>query len=167
MKSWGEAGYVGLGISSAFGPAKDWSVERYRLLGESLYQTHGLRSVLFGTEKEQNKANFIQRGLEHVFIDLTGQTTMGEIIALLAECRLYIGNDSGLSHLAGALNIPTIVIFGSTLPKFTRPLGRRVEVLYANLACSPCFQRVCPLGTLQCMRDIRVDDVMHSVADYV
>jgi heptosyltransferase-2 len=167
MKSWGETGYVGLGIFSAFGPAKDWSAERYRFLGESLYKMHGLRSVLFGTEKDQSKANFIHRGLEHIFVDLTGQTTMSELKALLAECRLYIGNDSGLSHLAAALNIPTIVIFGSTFPEFTRPLGRRVEVLYAKLACSPCFERVCPLGTLQCMRDIRVDDVMDAVEEYV
>lgn len=156
-------GYMAMGIGSAFGPAKDWSAERYRSLGQKLHAEYGVRCLLIGTDKDQEKARFIKRGLDDVFCDLTGQTTLPELMSVLHACRFFVGNDSGLSHVAAALNIVTIVVFGSTNPQFTHPLGRFVEVLYANLECSPCFKRTCPLGTLECMKSIKVDDVMEVV----
>lgn len=161
---WVDQPLMALGISSAYGPAKDWSPERYRYLGLELHKKYNAKILLLGMAKDADKARFVMRGSEHVFINLCGQTDLKEVQILLALCRIFIGNDSGLAHVSAALDVETVVIFGSTLPEFTQPLGSTVNVVYSKLDCSPCFKRTCPLGTMACMKDIRVEQVLKTVA---
>ncbi|OED37473.1 lipopolysaccharide heptosyltransferase II [PVC group bacterium (ex Bugula neritina AB1)] len=158
-----KSGLIGLAIGSAYGPAKNWSVERYRQLGLALYKKYNTRILLLGTQKDHDSAHFMVQHLENVFINLCGQTGLDEVQSLLSLCRVFIGNDSGLAHVAALLNTPSIVIFGSTSPFFSQPLGNSVKIVYSGVDCSPCFKRTCPLGTMECMKSIKVKHIMEKV----
>lgn len=158
---------VAIGIGSAYGPAKDWSPERYKFLGQRLYREYGAKCVLLGTTKDNQIARMIAHTQPEAFVNLTGKTSLDEAMGILSQSNLFIGNDSGLAHLAAAVGTSTIVIFGSTSPKFTTPLGDDVGILYSELECSPCFQRTCPLGTMKCMRSISVEQAYQTVEQYL
>ena len=91
-------------------------------------------------------------------INLAGKTTLREAIYLISQCRLFISNDSGLMHVAGALNIPTIAIFGSTNPVTTAPIGDNHTIIYNKFDCSPCLQPTCPTD-FKCMDSISTQAV--------
>jgi heptosyltransferase-2 len=84
----------------------------------------------------------------------------------MAQCRLIVANDSGPMHLAAAMGIPLIAIFGSTDERATRPLGRRVRILKHGVECSPCGRRECPID-FRCMRDLPVEEVFRATLDVV
>ena len=81
----------------------------------------------------------------------------------MARCHLFISNDSGLMHIAGALNIPTVAIFGSTNPATTSPTGEQSVVVYKGAPCSPCLKETCPTD-FRCMDMISVDDVYNTIS---
>ena len=91
-------------------------------------------------------------------INLAGKTSLKEAIYLIAKCDLFISNDSGLMHIAGALNIPTLAIFGSTNPITTGPLGDHSVIIRKDVSCSPCLKETCP-EDFRCMKMISVDEV--------
>ncbi|HQT41919.1 MAG TPA: glycosyltransferase family 9 protein, partial [Polynucleobacter sp.] len=92
-----------------------------------------------------------------------GDTSLDEAIALIGICKALISNDSGLMHIAAALKIPQVAIFGSSDPQHTPPLSNKAKVLYLNLPCSPCHKRECPLGHLKCLNDISAKMVLDSI----
>ena len=91
-------------------------------------------------------------------LDLTGKTDLRTAVSLIASCRLFISNDSGLMHVAGALNIPTIAIFGSTNPMTTAPVGEKSLIIYKDVDCSPCLKKTCT-ADFRCMDSIGTDEV--------
>jgi heptosyltransferase-2 len=93
-----------------------------------------------------------------------GETGVGELIALLSLCDGFAGNDSGAMHLAAALSLPTVGIFGSTNPARTGPVGQRAEVIYRAVECSPCLDRTCRFGHYNCLREIAPAEVADSLA---
>jgi heptosyltransferase-2 len=99
----------------------------------------------------------------HRFKNLAGLTTLAEAIDLISFAQACVSNDSGLMHVAAALNVPVIAIYGSTSPEFTPPLAEKVELLSTEIDCRPCFQRKCPLGHLRCLKDIQPTRVSQSV----
>jgi ADP-heptose:LPS heptosyltransferase len=88
-----------------------------------------------------------------------GATDIAELIAMLSICGAFAGNDSGAMHLAGALGIPTVGIFGSTNPYRTGPLGPRAQFIWNKIDCAPCLARTCRFGHYNCLTGIAVDDV--------
>ncbi|HKZ46203.1 MAG TPA: glycosyltransferase family 9 protein, partial [Thermodesulfobacteriota bacterium] len=124
---------------------------------ERLVKDNGAKVILFGGKDDREICST-------VLDDLTGLNLAGEIdirksIALISRCNLFITNDSGPMHIAAALGIPTVAIFGSTDPKLTRPLGDNVRVIKKNIECSPCFDRECRYGHYNCMKMVTVQDV--------
>ena len=91
---------------------------------------------------------------------MAGRTSLKEAISLIARCDLFISNDSGLMHLAGALDIPLVAIFGSTNPRTTSPMGEKSVIVHKEVTCSPCLKQVCPTD-FRCMDIIDVHDVYH------
>ncbi len=150
---------VALAAAAAYGPAKEWPAERFSELIDRLARL-GIETVLIGSPGEAARSRTIAESCEFPALVAAGETSVGELIALLSLCAGFVGNDSGAMHVAAALGVPTIGIFGSTRSDRTGPLGRRAEVLQHPIACSPCLQRTCRFGHYDCLRSVLVDEVL-------
>jgi heptosyltransferase-2 len=154
---------IGLNPSATFGPAKQWFPERYAALGDRLHQALGAAILIFGGPSDRGLGRRIGTMMAAPHIDLSGRTTLGEAMALIGRCDAFVTNDSGLMHVAAALNIPQVAIFGSTNPITTSPFSHTSRILRVPMACSPCMQPVCPLGHMNCMKAVSVEMVGDAV----
>jgi lipopolysaccharide heptosyltransferase II len=157
-----ESGLVGLCPGAEYGPAKRWP--EFGAAARDLSERLGLRWLIFGTAKERPISHKIAETLGTHATDLTGRTTLLELIAQLRRCELLLTNDTGTMHLAAFLGIPTVSIFGSTEPQLTGPIGKEHTVLRHHVECSPCFLRKCPLD-FRCMKAVTVEEVVRTVAE--
>jgi heptosyltransferase-2 len=94
-------------------------------------------------------------------MNLAGRTSLEDSVYLISQCRLFLSNDSGLMHVAGGLNIPTVAIFGSTNPVTTSPAGERTTLVRKETPCSPCLKKTCPTD-FRCMTAVTVEDVVEA-----
>ncbi len=147
-----------------YGPAKQWPLAHFAETGRRLADS-GFQIWILGSAKDAPAADVIRdtAGGGRI-INLCGQTELADAVDLLAMCRAAVTNDSGLMHVAAALDIPLVAIYGSSTPDHTPPLARHIAVSYLRLSCSPCFKRVCPLGHTRCLHDITPDSVMRALA---
>jgi heptosyltransferase-2 len=157
---------IALAPVAAYGPAKEWPVERYAELADILAQRHGAECVLVGGIDDRPQCEQIAAQCKRGAIVAAAETTVGELIALLSQCHGFAGNDSGCMHLAGALGVPTVAIFGSTNPLRTGPLGPHCTVIYRGLECSPCLERTCRFGHYNCLRDIAAEEAAGALEAY-
>lgn len=157
---------VGLNPGASFGPAKCWLPERYAALADRLIGALDADVLIFGSRAERPLAETIARSMEHTPIVVAGETTLRQLMALLVECRLVVTNDSGPMHLAAALGLPLVAIFGSTNERATGPVGSRVRIIKRPAACSPCGLRECPID-FRCMESVSVDDVYRSTLELI
>jgi heptosyltransferase-2 len=157
---------VGLHPGASFGPAKRWLPERYAALADRLIGALHADVLIFGSGEERPLAEQIARVMQHTPIVVAGETTLRQMMALLAECRLVVTNDSGPMHVAAALGLPLVAIFGSTDERSTGPVGSRTRVVKHSVACSPCGLRACPID-FRCMQGLSVDDVYQAVLELV
>ncbi|MGH7896696.1 MAG: glycosyltransferase family 9 protein, partial [Candidatus Binatia bacterium] len=121
-------------------------------------------SVLVGAPSERARSSEIAAATRAGALVAAGETTIGELAALLSLSAGFAGNDSGTMHLAGALGIPTVGLFGSTDPDRTGPLGPRTCVVYRRIECSPCLARTCRFGHYECLKRIAADEVVEALA---
>jgi len=133
-----------------YGPAKRWPAHYYAELAQHL-RSEGYAVWLIGSHKDKEVADKIVALGNEPCRNLCGVTDLADAIALLACADLVVSNDSGLMHIAAALDRPMLAIFGSSSPQFTPPLSDKAQVLKLDLPCSPCFKRECPLGHFNCM----------------
>ncbi len=153
---------IGLNPGAAYGLAKCWFPDRFGELGRRLSQTWKAKILVFGRVEERKIANRILSYLGGEGIDLTGQTNLLQLAALLEKCSLLVTNDTGTMHIASATGTPVIALFGPTDPKATGPWGERHVVIKKEVSCSPCFKRVCPTDH-RCMEQITVEEVQEAV----
>ncbi|TIN54462.1 MAG: lipopolysaccharide heptosyltransferase II, partial [Mesorhizobium sp.] len=118
----------------------------------------GLKVALFGSKNDRDVTAEIA-ALAPGVVDLAGQTRLEDAIDLISAARLAVSNDSGLMHVAAAVGTPIVAVYGSTSPENTPPLGERRELVWLGLSCSPCHQKVCPLGHLNCLKTLGVGQV--------
>jgi len=141
-----------------YGPAKRWPVQYYAELAQQL-RAQGCTVWLIGSPKDTEvAAKIVSLGNPSVR-NLCGATDLSDAIALLSCASLVVSNDSGLMHIAAALDRPMLAIFGSSSPQFTPPLSEKAQVLKLDLPCSPCFKRECPLGHFNCMMQLTPSEV--------
>ncbi len=150
---------VGVNPGAFFGSAKRWPEDRFARLLDGLIGKTQANLVLFGSPREKMMAESIQSKMKERPFIFSGKTTLSELIALMSCCDLFITNDSGPMHLAAALRIPTIAIFGSTDDIATGPLSPKAVVINKRVECSPCLLRECPID-LRCMTRISVEEVL-------
>lgn len=154
---------VALAAAAAYGPAKEWPVGHYASLIDLLAERHDCECVLVGGPPEVAKCEEVASASRHGALIAAGQTSVGEATALLSLCGGFAGNDSGSMHVAGALGIPTVGIYGSTNPSRTSPLGPRTKVLYDQIECSPCLERTCRFGHYDCLNRIGAERVVTAL----
>lgn len=146
-----------------FGPAKQWPASHYAELAHSLIQ-QGWQTLILGSEADSIIANKIISKLssesKSAIINLCGETELSDAIDLLDTANLVVSNDSGLMHIAAALQKPLIAIYGPTSPDFTPPLSDSAHIVQIKVDCGPCFQRECPEQHHQCMQDITSQTVL-------
>lgn len=153
---------IGVTPGSFYGPAKQWPIEKFTKLSEMVIESLGARIIILGSQDDRPIAQKILQARQKMGYDFTGQTTLAEAMALIRQCRLMITNDSGLMHVAAALQVPLVAIFGSTDPRHTAPLGEHCRVIRKALPCSPCFKPKCPRN-MECMEAISVAEVFAEV----
>lgn len=152
---------IGVAPGATYGPAKMWFPDRFARVADRLIEEFGAQVILFGSRADHKTTEQVCRYAAHPMIDIAGRTTLKEAIALIAKCRLFLSNDSGLMHVAGALGIPTIAIFGSTNPVTTSPVGEKSFIITKAVDCSPCLKKTCPTD-FRCMDLIGADEVYEA-----
>ncbi len=156
---------IGINPGAAFGTAKRWFPERFAELIKRLHESCNASFVTFGGEKEASLGNTISDMTGGCCINLCGKTSLREAIALINVCRLFITNDSGLMHVAAALDIPQVAIIGPTDHINTGPVNALSHIVRVPTSCSPCLKPECPEDQ-RCMKKISVDMVF-SVASSI
>jgi heptosyltransferase-2 len=136
-----------------YGPAKRWPAPHFAELARALAQA-GQPVWLVGSGKDAPVCAEIAAQAGGACIDLCGKTNLAQAIDLLSSARLVVSNDSGLMHVAAALQRPLVALYGSSSPAYTPPLSPRAQIVSLGIECSPCFKRECPLGHFRCMNDL-------------
>lgn len=157
------ADYVVLAHGAIYGPAKQWPVSHFARLAEQLVD-RGINVVVVGTPQDQQAGAVICGGMAGA-TNLCGQTSLLQLVAVLAKAALVVSNDSGAMHVAAALGVAQVALFGSTSPVWTGPLNHQAKVITLNLDCSPCFGRTCKFGHTNCLQQITPAEVMKRVFD--
>lgn len=146
--------WLGLAPGAAFGPAKRWPAAYFARAAELILQKRPGRVFIFGSAGEADSATAVARDLGARAVNLAGQTDLLTAAAIMARCQVLLTNDSGLMHLAGALDTPLVAMFGPTNPQTTSPAGGCFTLLKTRAACAPCLKRVCPLPRQICFDDL-------------
>ena len=154
--------WIALCPGAEYGPAKQWPVAHYAALAIQAQQA-GYAVAVLGAPRDAAAGAEIA-ALSPGSVNLCGATRLADAIALLASCSGAVSNDSGLMHVAAALQRPTVGVYGSTDPRHTPPAAHHSATLWLQLDCSPCFQRTCPLGHLNCLNHISPDAVWRELA---
>ena len=156
----GPAGpWVGITPGAAFGSAKRWMPERYSAVGDLLARREGARVALLGTRGERPLADAVAAGMRAPARNLCGETTTAEMVGVLKNLGVLVTGDSGPMHVAAALGVPVVAVFGPTDWRETAPRGDRHRVIREPVHCSPCKLRECPIDH-RCMTRISADRVL-------
>ena len=156
---------IGFNPGAAFGPAKQWPVEKFAQLAAIIshnYRESGCVIMVFGTDVDSKAAQEIKEFSVHTpyhVHDMTGKTDLKQAMALIKCCDAFVTNDSGLMHVAAGLDTPSIAIFGSTDHIATGPYSDKAIVIRREMECSPCLQTHCPEGHLNCLESIGSKEV--------
>lgn len=164
---------IGISPSAAYGSAKQWLPERFgQLINRISAEIPGVRILLLGSAGERERidriidiSNAPGENKKANLYNLAGRLKLGESIAAISLCNVFVSNDSGLMHVAYSLNVPLAAIFGPTRPHKTGPLPEyhpRVKILYHPPACAPCNDRDCPTDHA-CMKAVTVDEVLEAI----
>ncbi len=142
-----------------FGPAKRWPEAHYAAVARARLED-GWQVWLFGSAKDKPVTETINTLAGAACANLAGQTTLEETVDLLACADAVVSNDSGLMHIAAAVDVPLVAVYGSTDPGYTPPYSDKAKVVRLGLECSPCFKRECPLGHLDCLNKLGPEKVL-------
>jgi heptosyltransferase II len=157
----------GLNPGAEYGPAKRWPIQRYIAVAKEIQRLANCAWILFGGNNDTEAAKQIQSvlGQEPAVFNVAGKTSLRELMALMKVCRVFLTNDTGPMHVAAALGVQVVAIFGSTSPELTGPSvagESQGQILASDAPCSPCFLRECPID-FRCMNGIGVEPVVDAV----
>ncbi len=157
---------IGVNPGASYGSSKCWPKERFIEMTTQLLEKHeSARVVFFGDSSQLDLIKEITDSFDHRVINLSGKTSLRELMALISICNVFVSNDSGPMHIADALQIPLVALFGSTSAILTGPSISR-SVVQKKVSCSPCFKRECPID-FRCMKNIKACDVIKEIEKWV
>ncbi len=152
---------VGINPGAAYGSAKCWLPDRFKKVVQKILEHPKIIVLFFGDKIGAPLVNEICANLPSRIINLAGKTSLRELMAFIQACHLFLTNDSGPMHMASALGIPLLALFGSTNPVTTGPY-QGGKVIHKHVECSPCYRRECPID-FRCMIQIEVDEVYREL----
>lgn len=155
---------IGVSPGAAYGTAKMWLPERFAEAANRVAGEIGASVAIFGSKTERALCNEVATILQAKCKNFAGDTTLGEFIEMAAACRAYLTNDSGAMHIASALGVPTVAVFGATDDTTTGPTGPLARVIRENVECSPCLKRECPIDH-RCMTRVDASRVAEAALD--
>jgi heptosyltransferase II len=164
-----EGRIVGLSPGAAFGGAKRWLPERFAQSAIAIARNREASVAIFGSKDEVRLGAQVAAliGRENVCVAyLAGKTSRRDFIDVTAACELFLSNDSGAMHIASALGVPTVVIFGPTDEAATGPAGRLQAIIREPVDCAPCHLRECPIDH-RCMTRVTADHAAHAALSLV
>jgi heptosyltransferase-2 len=167
IKNEGMAGdlIAGMAPGASYGPAKRWGIERFAEVADMLIHQCNAKIICFGDRGDFSICQEIVNKVGSKALNFAGKANLRQFIALLNCTSLFITNDSGPMHIAAALDIPTIALFGSTDHTRTGPVSKNAVVITKSVECSPCFKRTCHRGDYKCLNDIKVSDVFRNAME--
>jgi heptosyltransferase-2 len=157
---------LGLCPGAEYGMAKQWPVHHYAEVAED-FLSRGWQVWIFGSGKDQLAAQRLREKVSPQLrgrcFDLAGKTSLPQVVDLISLAAVVLTNDSGLMHIAAAVDRQVFVLYGSSSPDFTPPLSDKATTISLNLPCSPCFQRTCPLGHTDCLNTLGAGEVLERI----
>lgn len=156
---------LALCTGAEYGPAKQWPSDYFAAVAKDKLQ-QGWQVWIFGSERDRGAGEAVVAALGEAgsqVQNLAGRTSLEQAVDLMSLATVVVGNDSGLMHVAAALDRDLVAIYGSSDPGFTPPLNRRAQILDLHLECSPCFKRECPLGHYDCLRKLEPSQVLQAM----
>ena len=158
----GDAPVLALAPGAEYGPAKRWPARHFAELAR-VHAGRGYRIWLVGSARDADITAEVASLAGVAVADLAGRTSLDEAVDLLSLAARVVSNDSGLMHVAAALDRPLAAVFGSSSPAYTPPLSPHARVVSLNLDCSPCFKRECPLGHTNCLQKLEPAQVLAAL----
>jgi heptosyltransferase-2 len=155
---------VGVSPGAAYGTAKQWLPDRFAAAASRVARDLGARIAIFGSQSERELCDAVENACTAPAKNFAGETSLAEFIDMAAACRVYLTNDSGAMHIASALGVPTVTIFGATDDVGTGPTGPLARIVREPVECSPCLRRECPIDH-RCMTRVEADRVAQVALD--
>jgi heptosyltransferase II len=148
-----------------YGPAKRWPAEHFAQVGRVM-RDRGWTIWVMGSEKDREGALKVCTLVGKGCVNLAGRTSLAQAVDLLALASAVVSNDSGLMHVAAALQRPLVAVYGSSDPEYTPPLSASSQIVTLAMSCSPCFKRECPLGHGNCLQNLDPEQVLKALDDF-
>ena len=162
-----EGRVIGVSPGAAYGMAKRWLPERFGDASVKVAKELGAVVAIFGSKDERELCEQVATSITAAGVlvkNFAGETTLAEFIDLAAACRVYLTNDSGAMHIASALGVPTVAVFGATDDRTTGPTGVLARVVREPVECSPCLKRECPIDH-RCMTRVSAGRVAETALE--
>jgi heptosyltransferase II len=159
-----EGPVIGVSPGAAYGSAKRWLPERFAEAATTVAKELGASVAIFGSDAERGVGAEVAARVKAPVRNFAGETTLAEFIELAAACRVYLTNDSGPMHIASALGVPTVAVFGATNDLTTGPTGPLARVVRHTVECSPCLKRECPIDH-RCMTGVNAAQVAETALE--
>jgi len=156
---------LGISPGAIFGNAKRWPFERFAKISDWASEKWGAKVIVLGSKKEKDIGNKMAGIMKNKTADFCGTTSLGEALGLISKCSFFVTNDSGLMHVAAALGVPTLAIFGSTDHVATGPRGVKTRIIKHDIDCSPCLKPECPTD-FKCMLSIEPEEVWDEMEKF-
>ena len=153
---------IGLSPGALFGDAKRWPADRFAKIGDWAAERWSARVLVLGSGNEADICEVLCGSMAREPYNFCGQTSLGVAIGLVRQCNFFVTNDSGLMHIAAALGVPTLAIFGSTDPIATGPRGPKTRIVRHEIECAPCLKPECPTD-FRCMLSIEPEEVWEEM----
>lgn len=153
-------------VGAEYGPSKQWPPEHFASLINMLHD-QGLDVCILGSHKDAVVGSEIEKLCHQSVANLCGKTSLLDAVDILASCSAAVSNDSGLMHIAAAVDVPVVAMYGATTPFYTPPLHDKAKVFYMKLECSPCWQRTCQYQHYRCLKDIMPKQVYAAVLERI